>query len=61
MKLLISDAHQDLEAAAAKVLAAINAAFDQGSFETASAQWHLIADQLRGKFPKLAELRQQVR
>jgi len=38
------------------VLAAINTAFAQESFDTASAQWRLVADQLRGKFPKLAEL-----
>ena len=84
VKLVISDAHEGLKAAAAKVLAAtwqrckvhflrnalahagkgqrqmvlaaINTAFAQESFETASAQWRLVADQLRGKFPKLAEL-----
>ena len=38
------------------VLAAINPAFAQDSFDTASAQWRLIADQLRAKFPKLSEL-----
>jgi len=38
------------------VLAAINTAFAQESFDTASAQWRLVADQLRGKFPKLADL-----
>ena len=38
------------------VLAAINTAFAQESFETASSQWRLVVDQLRGKFPKLAEL-----
>jgi putative transposase len=84
VKLVISDAHEGLKAAAAKVLsatwqrcrvhflrnalahagkgqrqmvlAAINTAFTQDSFETASAQWRAVADQLRGKFPKLAEL-----
>ena len=87
VKLVISDAHEGLKAAAAKVLsatwqrcrvhflrnalahagkgqrqmvlAAINTAFAQESFETASAQWRAVADQLRGKFPKLAELMDQ--
>jgi putative transposase len=84
VKLVISDAHEGLKAAAAKVLsatwqrcrvhflrnalahagkgqrqmvlAAINTAFAQESFETASHQWRAVADQLRAKFPKLAEL-----
>ena len=84
VKLVISDAHEGLKAAAAKVLsatwqrcrvhflrnalahagkgqrqmvlAAINTAFAQESAETASAQWRAVADQLRAKFPKLAEL-----
>jgi len=84
VKLVISDAHEGLKAAAAKVLsatwqrcrvhflrnalahagkgqrqmvlAAINTAFAQESFETASAQWRAVADQLRAKFPKLAVL-----
>jgi len=84
VKLVISDAHEGLKAAAAKVLsatwqrcrvhflrnalahagkgqrqmvlAAINTAFAQESFETASAQWRAVADQLRVKFPKLAAL-----
>ncbi len=84
VKLVISDAHEGLKAAAAKVLsatwqrcrvhflrnalahagkgqrqmvlAAINTAFAQESFDTASAQWRAVADQLRTKFPKLAEL-----
>jgi len=84
VKLVISDAHEGLKAAAAKVLgatwqrcrvhflrnalahagkgqrqmvlAAINTAFAQESFETATAQWRVVADQLRAKFPKLAEL-----
>jgi putative transposase len=87
VKLVVSDAHEGLKAAAAKVLsatwqrcrvhflrnalahtgkgqrqmvlAAINTAFAQESFETASAQWRAVADQLRGKFPKLAELMDQ--
>lgn len=87
VKLVISDAHEGLKAAAAKVLsatwqrcrvhflrnalahagkgqrqmvlAAINTAFAQESFETASAQWRAVADQLRGKFPRLAELMDQ--
>ena len=84
VKLVISDAHEGLKAAAAKVLsatwqrcrvhflrnalahagkgqrqmvlAAINTAFAQDSFETASTQWRAVADQLRPKFPKLSEL-----
>jgi putative transposase len=87
VKLVVSDAHEGLKTAAAKVLsatwqrcrvhflrnalahagkgqrqmvlAAINTAFAQESFETASAQWRAVADQLRGKFPKLAELMDQ--
>ena len=38
------------------VLAAINTAFAQDSFETANAQWRVVADQLRAKLPKLGEL-----
>ena len=84
VKLVISDAHEGLKAAAAKVLsatwqrcrvhflrnalahagkgqrqmvlAAINTAFAQESFETATQQWRAVADQLRAKFPKLAAL-----
>jgi len=41
------------------VLAAINTAFAQESFETASQQWRAVADQLRGKFPKLADLMEE--
>lgn len=33
------------------VLAAINTAFTQESFETASQQWRAVPDQLRAKFP----------
>jgi putative transposase len=39
-----------------RVLAAINTAFAQETFETASAQWRVVADQLRARFPKLADL-----
>jgi putative transposase len=84
VKLVISDAHEGLKAAAAKVLsatwqrcrvhflrnalahagkgqrqmvlAAINTAFTQETFETATEQWRAVADQLRGKFPKLGQL-----
>ena len=84
VKLVISDAHEGLKAAASKVLsatwqrcrvhflrnalahagkgqrqmvlAAINTAFTQESFETASKQWRAVADQLREKFPKLSQL-----
>jgi putative transposase len=84
VKLVISDAHEGLKAAAAKVLsatwqrcrvhflrnalahagkgqrqmvlAAINTVFAQESYEAAVTQWRTVADQLRGKFPKLAEL-----
>ena len=38
------------------VLALINTVFGQDSAETASAQWRTVADQLRGKFPKLADM-----
>src|SRR6201996_9097141 len=84
VKLVISDAHEGLKAAAAKVLgatwqrckvhflrnalahagkgqrqmvlAAINTVFAQDSFESAIAQWRVVADQLRSKFTKLSEL-----
>jgi putative transposase len=84
VKLVISDAHEGLKAAAAKVLKAtwqrcrvhflrnalahagkgqrqmvlamINTAFAQENQEAASAQWRIVADQLRVKFPKLAVL-----
>jgi putative transposase len=84
VKLVISDAHEGLKAAIAKVLKAswqrcrvhfirnalahagkgqrqmvlalINTVFAQDSTETASAQWRVVADQLRGKFPKLAAM-----
>jgi putative transposase len=84
VKLVISDAHEGLKAAAAKVLgatwqrckvhflrnalahagkgqrqivlAAINTVFAQDSFDSAIAQWRVVADQLRPKFQKLSEL-----
>jgi len=84
VKLVISDAHEGLKAAAAKVLsctwqrckvhflrnalahagkgqrqmvlALINTIFAQETAEAASDQWRAVADQLREKFPKLADL-----
>lgn len=84
VKLVISDAHEGLKAAASKVLktswqrcrvhfirnalahagkgqrqavlAMINTIFVQETAEAASAQWRLVADQLRAKFPKLAAM-----
>ena len=84
VKLVISDAHEGLKAAAAKVLkstwqrcrvhfirnalahagkgqrqmvlAMINTVFAQDTPEAAVAQWRTVADQLRGKFPKLSGL-----
>ena len=84
VKLVISDAHEGLKAAAAKVLGAtwqrcrvhfmrnalahvnkgqrsmvasyIRTAFAQETEEAARAQWRKVADQLRPKMPKLAEL-----
>jgi len=84
VKLVISDSHEGLKAAAAKVLkstwqrcrvhfirnalayagkgqrqmvlALINTVFAQDSAEAASAQWWVVADQLRAKFPKLAAM-----
>jgi putative transposase len=84
VKLVISDAHEGLKAAAAKVLkstwqrcrvhfirnalayaskgqrqvvlALINTVFAQEGAEAASAQWRVVADQLRAKFPKLAAM-----
>lgn len=38
------------------VLAAINTVFAQDSLELAIAQWRIVADQLRVKFPKLSAL-----
>jgi putative transposase len=84
VKLVISDAHEGLKAAAAKVLkstwqrcrvhfirnalahagkgqrqmvlAMINTVFAQDTQEAAIAQWRIVADQLRAKFPKLSGL-----
>jgi putative transposase len=84
VKLVISDSHEGLKAAAAKVLKAtwqrckvhflrnalahagkgqrqmvlamINTVFAQESLEAATAQWRVVADQLRAKFPKLAAM-----
>ena len=80
VKLVISDAHEGLKAAVAKVLKAswqrcrvhflrnalayankgqrqmvfalINTIFAQETAETAHAQWRIVTDQLRPKFPK---------
>src|SRR6185312_2804365 len=87
VKLVISDAHEGLEAAAARVLNAtwqrcrvhflrnalahagksgrrvvsafIATAFAQEDAEQAKAQWRRVADQLRPKLPKLADLMDQ--
>ena len=84
VKLVISDSHEGLKTAAAKVLKAtwqrckvhflrnalahagkgqrqmvlamINTVFAQESQEAAIAQWRVVADQLRAKFPKLAAM-----
>lgn len=84
VRLVISDAHEGLKAAIAKVLTAswqrcrvhfvrnalahaskgqrqallalINTIFAQETAEAASAQWRIVTDQLRAKFPKLAEM-----
>lgn len=84
VKLVISDAHEGLKAAAAKVLkstwqrcrvhfmrnalahagptqrrvvsAAIATVFAQDDAKAAHEQWRAVADQLRGKFPKLSKL-----
>jgi putative transposase len=84
VKLVISDAHEGLKAAAAKVLKAtwqrckvhflrnalahagkgqrqmvlamINTVFAQESLDAAIAQWRVVADQLRDKFPRLAAM-----
>jgi len=84
VKLVISDAHEGLKAAAAKVLsctwqrckvhflrnalahagkgqrqmvlALINTIFAQETPEAASDQWRAVADQLRERFPKLAQM-----
>jgi len=84
VKLVISDAHEGLKAAAAKVLtatwqrcrvhfmrnalahvgpsqrpmvaAAIRTAFTQETAEAAHKEWRAVADRLRSRFKKLAEL-----
>src|SRR5690606_12704656 len=84
VKLVLSDAHEGLKAAAAKVLKAtwqrckvhflrnalthagkgqrqmvlamINTVFAQENLDAAIAQWRIVADQLRDKFPKLAAM-----
>ena len=84
VKLVISDTHEGIKAAAAKVLkatwqrcrvhfmrnalahagktqrrmvsAAIGTVFVQDSADAARSQWRSVADQLRGKFPKLGAL-----
>jgi putative transposase len=84
VKLVISDAHEGLKAAVAKVLkttwqrcrvhfirnalahankgqrqavlAMINTIFAQETPDAARAQWRVVADQLREKFPKLASM-----
>jgi putative transposase len=84
VKLVISDAHEGLKAAVAKVLkttwqrcrvhfirnalahankgqrqavlAMINTIFAQETPDAARAQWRLVADQLKEKFPKLATM-----
>jgi putative transposase len=84
VKLVISDAHEGLKAAVAKVLKAswqrcrvhflrnalayatkgqrqmvfalINTIFAQDSAESAHAQWRVVTDQLRDKFPRLAAM-----
>jgi len=84
VKLVISDAHEGLKAAIAKVLKAswqrcrvhflrnalayanksqrqmvfalINTIFAQETAEAAHAQWHIVVEQLRAKFAKLAAM-----
>lgn len=84
VKLVISDAHEGLKAAVAKVLKAtwqrcrvhflrnalayankgqrqmvfalINTIFAQETADAAHAQWRIVTDQLRAKFPKLAAM-----
>lgn len=41
------------------VLALINTVFAQETTEAAYAQWRIVADQLREKFPKLARILDQ--
>ncbi len=84
IKLVISDAHEGLKAAVAKVFAAtwqrcrvhfmrnalahvgvkqrpmvaaaIRTAFEQETAKEAHAEWRIVADRLRERFPKLAKL-----
>jgi putative transposase len=84
VKLVISDAHEGLKAAIAKVFKAtwqrcrvhflrnalayankgqrhmvfalINTIFAQDTTEAAHVQWHVVVDQLRARFPKLADM-----
>ena len=84
VKLVISDAHEGLKAAVAKVLSAtwqrcrvhflrnalayankgqrqmvfalINTIFAQETAQAAHAQWRVVSDQLREKFPRLAAM-----
>src|SRR6185312_907927 len=67
VKLVVSDAHEGLKAAVARVLHAcksgrrvvaafIGTAFAQEDADTARTQWRQVADQLRPKVPKLAAL-----
>ena len=84
VKLVISDAHEGLKAAVAKVLKAtwqrcrvhflrnalayankgqrqmvfalINTIFAQETAQAAHAQWRIVTDQLRERFPRLAEM-----
>jgi len=84
VKLVISDAHEGLKAAVAKVLKAtwqrcrvhfmrnalahvgkgqrtmvaalLRTVFAQDSEDEARRQWHVVADQLRERFPKIAHL-----
>jgi putative transposase len=87
VKLVISDAHDGLKAAAAKVLKAtwqrcrvhflrnalayankgqrqmvfalINTIFAQETAQAAHAQWRVVTDQLRERFPRLSEMMDQ--
>ena len=43
------------------VLALINTVFAQESADAASAQWDVVADQLRSKFPKLAAMLEEAK
>ena len=60
VKLVISDDHKGLKAAAARILGATwqrcRVHFAQDDADSARAQWRQVADQLRPKVPKLAAL-----